>query len=189
MSNRTLSILAAIVNANINTALTGTTEETVMNAYANPFPTAWLAANETGVILTVTRNGNVVQYAHCTDGAMFIEAPVPTNDGSRYVPEVRNVRHWDYLVRLLALNAHLQVGDLVEVKSNTYHAVARFEITEVTLAPKWSEYGVRQPVENKLVTVRGNSHRFYGDGGYYCAQVTGTTHPVTGLVEANLSRW
>lgn len=184
MSNNTLSILAKITN----TALTGTAEETVMQN-ANPFPAAWLTTVEIPAILTVTRAGSIVQLMHCTDGAMFIDAPVPTSDGSRYVPEVRNVRDWDYVLRNLLLNGLIQVNDLVEVKANGYHAVARLSFTEVNVAPWWSRDGVRQPVENILVTGRANSQRYYGDGGYYCAQVTGTTHPVTGLVEAELSRW
>jgi hypothetical protein len=185
MSKNALSILAKITNTTANTA---NNQENTVNT--NPFPAAWLAEGETAAILTVTRDGVIVQYVHCTDGAMFIEAPVPTNDGGRCITTVRNVRDWDYQLRNLALNGHLQIGDLVEVKAGAgYMPIVRLEITEVSVAPWWSSYGVRQPVENVLVTVRGNSRRFYGDGGYYCASVSGVTDRITGLVEADLSRW
>ena len=189
MSKNALTILANVL-ANTTTANTANNQENVMNAYANPFPANWFATAETAVILTVTRLDSIVQYAHCTTGALFVEGHCPSSDGGFWSNETRNVRDWDYVVRTLALNGHLQVGDLVEVKAGAgYMPVARFEVTEASVAPSWSSYGVRQPVENVLVTVRGNSCRFYGDGGYYCALVTGATDRITGLVEADLSRW
>lgn len=186
--SKTLAILANVI-AN-NTALTGTTQETVMlQNTANPFFVGWLANGEAPAILTVTRNGSIVQYLNCTDGALFIEAPVPMNDGSFCTTTCRNVRDWDYALRGLALNGQLTVGDIVEVKANGYYVSARLEVTEVAVAPSWSSYGVRQPVENVLVTVRADSKRYYGDNGYYVAQATGKTDCITGLVEAELSRW
>jgi hypothetical protein len=185
MSNSTLSILAKITN----TALTGNTQENVMQN-TNPFPAAWLVENETPVTVTVTRNGSTIAACHATDGAAFIEAPVPTNDGGRCITTVRNTRDWDYVVRGLLLNGLVQLGDLVEVKqANAWSPVARLEFIEVTLAPVWSRDGIRQPVENKMVVARANSKRYYNDGGYWADRVTGTTDPVTGLVEAELSRW
>lgn len=180
--SKTLAILAT------NTALTGTTEETVMQS--NPFPANILVDDEIPVVLTVTRNGSIVQYAHCTTGAYEVEVPYPVADSGRHFSTIRNTRDWDYAMRSLALNGLLEAGDVIEVKqANAWSAVARLEVVGCSLAPKWSEYGIRQPIEHVLVELTVNSRRYHGDNGGWCSRITGWTHPVTGLVEANLSRW
>ena len=184
MSINSLEILATAP------ALTGTNTETAMNAYVAPIPAAYLETNETPVVLTVNRAGACIAYLHATTGCEYIDAPVPTSDGSRYIPETRNYRDWDYVLRTLLLNNQLQVGDIVEVKASTgWTPVARLQFTEVDVASSWSRDGIRQPAAYKMVTGRADSKRYYGDGGYWCGRVTGLTNEVTDIVTPDLSRW
>lgn len=189
--SKTLQILANIVNT---TATTATTPENPMNEYLTPFPANWLAPEEIPAVLTVTRKGSVVQYLSCTHGAMFIDAAVPEERSfmayTRFT-EVRNTRDHDYVLRLLALNGQLQAGDIVEVKATNsgYMPVERVEITDLDFPPYWRLCGVRQPVENVLVSVQFRRCRYYGEVGGWSDRFTGKTDPVTGIVEPDLSRW
>jgi len=192
MSTKTLQILARIAK-NTTPATTANNPENPMNEYLTPFPTAWLAPTETAAILTVTRKGSIVQYLNCTDGAQYIDAPVPEERsfmaGTR-MTEVRNTRDHDYITRLLALNGQLEVGDIIEVKSSTgYMPVERVEITDLDFPSYWRYCGVKQPIENILVSIGFRRCRYYGEVGGWSDRFTGKTDPVTGIVEPDLSRW
>ena len=188
MNTKTLSILSKIANT---TALTGNTQEIAMNTENNnPFPANWLEANETPTVLTVTRGGRTVEYIHCTQGSCFLDTQFPSNDGGRWPVEVRNIRDWDYKMRELALNGRLQLGDIIEVgQPSSSFWTARYEVEFFEVAPWWSRSGVRQPVENVLVTVGLKSCRHWQDRGGWHSRFTGTTDPITGQVEPDLSRW